>query len=145
MHALHARGVRVVRPRDGIALVGGLGWGDHGGAVGGAVLFGVGGGGVRGRRGGGVDDGGDAPWWGGALDELDDLYGVGLAEVEVAGVGLERIAVEHVPDGGGGGGGVEHDRGHLGRQSERAKFIEATATRETKLSKAPPCQREIQR
>ena len=119
VHALHARVVRVVCPRDGLAVVGGVVWGDDGGAVGGAVLVGVGCGGTGGSRGGAggrrVYDGGYAAWRGGRLHELDDLDGVGLAEVEVARARLEWVAVEHVhKGGGGGGGGVEHDSGHLG-------------------------------
>jgi hypothetical protein len=122
-HALHARAVRIVCPRDGLAVKRGVVWGDDGGAIGGAVLIGVGGGGIGRRRGGAgggrVYDGGYAAWRGGCLHELDDLNGVGLAEVEMAGVWLEWIAVEHVHEGGGGGGrGMEHDSGHLERKRE---------------------------
>lgn len=34
MHALHARVICVVGPRDGFSVVGGVEWGDDGGAVG---------------------------------------------------------------------------------------------------------------
>ena len=122
MHALHARAVRVVCPRDGLAVKRGVVWGDDGGAIGGAVLIGVGGGGIGRSRGGAdgrrVYDGGDAARRGGRLHELDDLDGVGLAEVEMAGVWFARIAVEHVHEGGGGRG-MEHDSGHL--EGKRAR------------------------
>lgn len=80
-----------------------------------------------------MDDGGYAAWWRGGLDELDDLYCVGLAEVEMARGWFEGIAVEHVTDGGGGGGGgMEHDSGHLGeaKAKERVKFIKGDLPRE---------------
>jgi len=53
MHTLHAGAVCVVCPRDGLAVMRGLVWGDDGGAVGGGVVVRVGGVGIGGGRAGG--------------------------------------------------------------------------------------------
>ena len=95
MHTPHAGVVRVVCPRDGLAVMGGLAWGDDGGAVGRAVLLRVRGGGTGGSgRGTGGGGGYGTWWWWWTLDELDDLNRVGLADVEMARVLFEGIAVE---------------------------------------------------
>ena len=75
--------------------MGGLAWGDDGGAVGRAVLLRVRGGGTGGSgRGTGGGGGYGTWWWWWTLDELDDLNCVGLADVEMARVLFEGIAVE---------------------------------------------------
>ena len=135
VHALHTGAVCVVCPLHGRGVV----RGDDGGAVRGAVL--VRRGGTRRGRGragrGRLDDGLDGAWRGrGALDELDDLDGVGLADKEVAGALLE-VAVDGVDEVGRGGG--EHDRGHFGvGGGDWAATFKQASCHARWLSKAPP-------